>query len=1053
MFARLTRTAIAFGVVLVLYQSYTLLAVPLLEPQVARKSSTGAASSGQSGRNAVSSYQRMLAGYFPPDHWALVGLPKVIKSGSVLLVVDDYDKDDRGRVNLTKVAAVLTPTPHDPGQPPPTDAVVLEAPGGALLQFDENFQPGRGRIGKIVSGDFPGPVTIRSGMREPGPHDDLLITTRDVRMNETMIFTPHDVNVRYGRSRASGRRMEIKLIPDETATGGGLKIAGVESIELFEKVAMELRPDQPQRRRAMRPASKPATLRGEAAAWGDSPGTGARAPVKLNTDEPVHITCSGSFEMNLTRFVATFRQRVHAWQQQPRGQADQLTCRDLRVYFGAGGDGAAVQIDPRQEPQVAERQKQALASLRPRRLEAVGVPVRVDSPSRDASARGGRLAYDFIDRLLTLDGGATEIRSGGNRVTAPAMRYRLPAEDSNAAIGNLWVAGPGRLVAAGPGRQPVEAEWNAAPGHNFPVTLLPDQRGQPVLTVLGKPRLSAPGRGDLVANQITMRLIETVADGPEGPALEVGGDSQALLPERIDADGGVTIDSPQLRAETETFAIAFHQRGALPGKRNEAAAGSSWSDNAPGGGGGGGGGAGADPSRTKYKLTTRRAELDVDQIGPEFSPAELRCLGAVDFRELSGHQRGEAPLRVVGDRLTANGLAAGQLQLKVEGEGKRRPATIAARGLTLHANEANVDQAKNRIWADGAGDAHFRTSRDLLGQATGAATDINLQWRDGWVFDGQRITVRGEVHGEAAHDWVRTGELVATLSRPINLADDPGSAAGTVEIRSIECRRGVTADHLTVDAGGQRSQERVHLKTAAFNLLTGEFSGTGPGWVRSIRLTEGGSPLAKLDGRADNPSSAGRGEPSRGEPSLNLLRVHFQQAVSGRWEGRGRFVQFDGRVRSIYAPVLAWQDDMPVTPSGPLPPDAATLQCDQLRVNEDPLASRLAAPAGVSQGTLAPLELTAVGHVRLEGASDDGGSFNAQSSRASYNQLKELFVLEGDGRSPANLWLRKSAADGWLKHPSGRIAYWRKTGIVQTENFGATEYTPAATATRPATQR
>jgi len=56
-----------------------------------------------------------------------------------------------------------------------------EVPEGARLWFDQPLDLGRGKIGRLKSGQFDGPVTIRSDCKEPGPEDDLLIVTHDTR--------------------------------------------------------------------------------------------------------------------------------------------------------------------------------------------------------------------------------------------------------------------------------------------------------------------------------------------------------------------------------------------------------------------------------------------------------------------------------------------------------------------------------------------------------------------------------------------------------------------------------------------------------------------------------------------------------------------------------------------------------------------------------------------------------------------------------------------------------------------------------------------------------
>ena len=946
-------------------------------------------------------------------------------------------------------------------------------------QFDENFEPSRGKVGRIVGGEFPGPITIRSKMRDPGPEDDLLITTRDLRMNEAMLFTQHEIQVRHGQHRGRGRRMEIKLLEEESSSASGMKIAGVQSLEIFEQVRLEMHlgdfnPLQPAQRDSMAQVRSRRAIQltayvpdADAAAWADGPALqptkrsvyaqptkpASESPTKQRhvvgaASSPLEITCAGSFHLDLTTFTATFHQRVHAQQLNLTGQSDQLTCNELRLRFAMGDKRRPVAIDPRHDPNIAQRQKEALRRLQPWRLEALGSPVKIDSPARGVVARGRSLLFDFGKRQVSLEGQPASIVRGGSYVEAPLIRYEHPQQEAEAAIGRMWVAGPGRLRAAARKDRPeeiVEARWSGVPGVDFPVQLIRDDRGEPILSVVGRPQFAATGSGRLTADRLAIAFRETAADGEEGPAIELNGDDQrALLPERIDATGRVEVESPRLSAATKTLTIwmldqlsptadgatvnvASASRGSQAGSPSLATASSKEE---------------ADPSR--YRLTAKQAQIEVLLTGRNAVPTTLACEGAVDFRELNPRQDA-LPLAVRGERLRVDNLETEAVKLTIHGaaagaesQGASALATIAARGLTLHARDAHLDQGKNRMWADGKGEAHLRSKRDFLGQQTNAATDLHLSWHGGWVFDGRRITIRDHVFGEGPHDWVRTNELIATLTRPMTF----GRSADTsdIEVAQVECRGGVTLDHRTVDQRGQVSQEQAELESLAIDQRSGAISGVGPGWIRSVRLTDGSNPLESLA-----PGNAP--VESQGSARLALLRVHFQGGVVGNLKSRQ--IEFQRRVRAVYGPVIAWQQDLPHEGQGPLPADTAMLTCNRLQVAEDPMARRSApsvAPNGIAglNGKLGPLEMIARGGVRLEGASKDGGAFNAQASQASYTQSKELFVLQGDSLTRATLWIQKSPGEGTLKHTSGKVSYWRRTGIVQTENFGATGFTPTA---------
>ena len=47
-------------------------------------------------------------------------------------------------------------------------------------------------------------------------------------------------------------------------------------------------------------------------------------------------------------------------------------------------------------------------------------------------------------------------------------------------------------------------------------------------------------------------------------------------------------------------------------------------------------------------------------------------------------------------------------------------------------------------------------------------------------------------------------------------------------------------------------------------------------------------------------------------------------------------------VRTVYGPVDAWEQELDLTRPDSLPPESMTLSCDELRLNEDPLAAQAA---------------------------------------------------------------------------------------------------------------
>src|SRR3954470_18881743 len=251
MVRRILRSTIVLAAVIAAYQAYVLLAVPHMEPSLAvRQQRLATDTELRKGSESISKYQRLLANYFPKDHWSQVRPPKVFANGTeqAMLVIDDYtrrpvggDKEDTTQVDIQRFAMIMFPTPPHGEIVAPRDAIVLEAQQGARLLFDD-FHPELGRIGQIMRGDFPGPIVIRSDMRDPGPEDDLLIETSDLQMNTKLLYTASPVHFRMGQNEGGGRELEIRFLADEHSQSkdNGLKIAGFDSLEIRREVRMRM---------------------------------------------------------------------------------------------------------------------------------------------------------------------------------------------------------------------------------------------------------------------------------------------------------------------------------------------------------------------------------------------------------------------------------------------------------------------------------------------------------------------------------------------------------------------------------------------------------------------------------------------------------------------------------------------------------------------------------------------------------------------------------------------------------------------------------------------
>ena len=148
---------------------------------------------------------KQLEGLFPPGTLD-PKKTKVLENDKVVLLLNDYKNLGDGRVELHPCTMVfLWDGPAEDEAQRMRQSVILEAPQGAVLKFDKPIDLRTLKIGRLVGGNLPGPITIRSQGKSPGPEDDLLIRTHDVQLSEHELWTPHPVEFTWGKNSGAAK--------------------------------------------------------------------------------------------------------------------------------------------------------------------------------------------------------------------------------------------------------------------------------------------------------------------------------------------------------------------------------------------------------------------------------------------------------------------------------------------------------------------------------------------------------------------------------------------------------------------------------------------------------------------------------------------------------------------------------------------------------------------------------------------------------------------------------------------------------------------------------
>jgi hypothetical protein len=222
----------------------------------------------------------------------------------------------------------------------------------------------------------------------------------------------------------------------------------------------------------------------------------------------------------------------------------------------------------------------------------------------------------------------------------------------------------------------------------------------------------------------------------------------------------------------------------------------------------------------------------------------------------------------------------------------------------------------------------------------------------------------------------------------------------------------------------------------SINQQTGEISGDGPGELRSTRYGNNVTPFAAPPIGASSTAIVAP-PPGFSGSKLNFLRIDFQQGITGNFLLRE--LSFHGRVRTVYGPVDSWEQELDTSRPETLPPESVRLSCDALRVNGDPVAARTKPKTSdPNSPQLGPVQVQALGNVRLDGNSPKYGAISAQAARASYDQVKDTFILEGDTRTPATI---RYAGQQGAPPAVRRIRYVRATGHWEVDDLLFLEFT------------
>ena len=1015
----------ALSVAIAAYAAYALLAAPWLEPRISR----AAASGRYTPEMPVDDSYRAL---FQPPAWELDN-PKIVETAQCTLLLKDYQPLPDGRMEINPCTLIFYAAPGESadGKSLPfarRRPIVLRAPEGAVLQFDRPIDVGRATVGRLMEGTLRGKIHIFSPPSRPGANDALDLTTRNVKIDREKVYTPSAVDFRYGRSFGRGHDLTITLLPeDKEQPGGAASLGGLSVLQLarIERLHLE----------------------GNAEGLMPAAGSSAVNPAAVNPsakEMPLEVRCEGPLVVDFEQNLAALDEQVEISRVYPQGPPDRMTCDRLIFHLvergkergktKSGTKGAKSATGPSAGPQFSELIERAIA---------VGSPVVLDAPQAGTFAKADRFEYLSASKRISLKGGKSSpqvtLRYHQSEFEAPEIEYEM-AEPGR--LGRLWSAGPGKLKfvpLAGQKGEPIEAAWQSE------LTIIPDGKNK-VVSLKGEPLIRldqgsfsahnlvggahAPGAIHLWVLEVPANREADYKPNSTSPATirqpavdkSPAAPKYLILPDRMLATGQVEIDSPQLAAHTSELRAWFvHQSPPAAAPRSGPTF-----DPAPQPR------PRADDKPRVQKLDVSGAliQLQVLRRGDESLVENLAITGGVKVREQIDEYAESAALELVGDAVTLRQWSTSQAALEIHGrpaagDHPAENARVSARGLSLSGPTIHLHRADNRLWIPGAGEAVLPIPEEMPlvppvggalrgplpppAAATGSqpSRPLKVSWQGSFEFDGQKGIFSGDVQARGENEVAAGDELTVTLSERIDFAAarQPGEVE-LAHLRLAGSERDVTMQRVLKDERGQMvAHENGRVRDLEIDRTTGRIHATGPGEVWTVRrdLKLGGGLVPAARAAAEQ------------EPALSYVCVSFRREITG--DLNRREITFHQDVDTIYGQVRQYNSRVAATRAEDLGESGVHVLSDTLKVTE------------MAMGDVKWIELQAAGRTRAEGL-----KFYAQSDRISYTSDKDQLVISSDGRSPAELWLRKDPQDPGSHMAARRFVYQRSNNSFQMDD-------------------
>ena len=973
--------AITFGA----YTLYTMFAVPILEPERPKIEKTIV---------NLDKYQiqvddkSIYAHLFTANDWELATCKTLdISQGKILF--QDYQRHGDGSWDVFPFTMILN---DDPTQDPKQNTsgnlqpFVLRSRKGAKLIFDRPIQLGsRKEQAKLERAQLKGNVELYRLASAAGVNDSVKIATSNVQLTKSKIFTLDDVWFQFGNNHGNGRNLSIDLshkTPPGVIAADFSKINGITKIQLafLQKMRIE-------------PSSKPKQKNTNQA---------STVTAALSTDgAPLEIMAGGAFAFDLATSRAEFHKNVIVKKLDKFG--DTLECEDLLLQFTSATPKSSITF---QEASSTDYELQT--------INAVGsqnAPCVLTAKSQNAQVIGQRLFYDIPSSRVNVTGPEqVEIKQNNKFFRAKSFNYHML---SDGRLGDLDAQGPGIMLQNQLGTEkPFRAAWNGK------LTIRDGKQKGKLVVLDGGTLIEFDKTSSIQSDALEILLTEKRG--------QLNGTKWDYEPELLTARTNVKIESPEISGTANRLNAKWQAPAGNPGDRTARQVGQiqhlrqptnlvrrvSYQQEIA-------------PVKPAEKLRFQGDVVDV-VLGGTREKTEIVDLTITDDVRVWQKQIDAGMTEIKGDFLRAVPQANDSYRIQVKGT--KSESVVISDQMKLVGRDLQLDQQANSMWVTGAGSLRLTGKVDKDNLLPNARI-IDVNWTGGMIFDGQKIyfedgvaakIVEKQTDGMVTNTRTLSQALSIVLSKRFQFAKQGGGQPDTDDLEihemifldelpastavfkqvssSVKTKSPVALEHETRNSiGAVQDIVKVIAPRATVRATDDKIVAHGPGSVIMYRrgdTAKNGLGFARQRGIAPNPQG------------LTLVHSNFDRSLVTNTKTQE--VDISGNTRTIYMPVKNTSQTLNPDSTKRLPPDAVKLTCGHIKMTRwQPRAA--AEPTN---------ELIATVNAQIASP-----NFQATAERISYHQQSDMLTIEGNSRTDAKLWFRKTVRDSWNPLVATKILY------------------------------